>query len=151
MAVTLVGATLSMTARPAAAEIPTPWFTGYIMNGVPGDLPTCVSDLPVHGDYCNQQSSLVEWHVNQFLDGSLEFINVYTGNCLDDSPDYHLRTFPCNGGWGGYQKWKDPRGGELMNDATGLCLDYSGQYGLRTFGCNGGWGGYQNWQLYSLG
>lgn len=147
MSVLLVGAALSMTEHPAAAEIPTRAGTWYIVNVSAEDNQLrCVDDsvIGLRAIDCNYQS-YQRWDMNVFSDGSFEFVNNQTGNCLDDSPTYHLRAFPCNGGWGGYQKWHSPRDYELMNVATGLCLDYSNQFQLRTFGCNGGWGGYQDW------
>jgi hypothetical protein len=89
------------------------------------------------------------WHINHFADGTFELLNYATGNCMDDSPTAHLRAFACNGGWGGYQKWKSPRENELQNVATGLCLDWSPDYQLRTTGCNGGWNAYQDWYLHA--
>ena len=76
----------------------------------------------------------------------------YNGNCLDDSAQFGLRTYPCNGGV--WQKWRvinlDNLGyAQLQNQSTLNCLDWSPQYGLRTFPCyansfNGGW---QKWMM----
>jgi hypothetical protein len=148
MSAPLVGAMLSMTASPANAETPTRGGDVSISKtGVESDgIQRCLDDSSLGLRYipCNHMD-FQRWHENYFADGASEFVNAATGNCMDDSPTYGLRMVPCNGGYGGYQKWQHPRRYELQNEATGLCLDYSAQYGLRTTGCNGGWGGYQDW------
>lgn len=71
--------------------------------------------------------------------------SAQTGECLDDSFTYGLRTVPCNGS--DYQKWiqYDIHNGvfRLQNKHTGECLDDSNSYGLRTVPCNGT--DYQVW------
>lgn len=65
-----------------------------------------------------------------------------TGRCLDDSFQYGLRSFPCNGlifqefvmtpvagpGWHNY---------EIRSNQTNRCVDDSPDFGLRAFDCNG--------------
>ena len=72
--------------------------------------------------------------------------NLATRRCLDDSFEFGLRSFPCNGL--NYQKWRygytaGTLGG-LVNRHTGRCIDDSFEFGLRSFPCNGL--AYQVWQ-----
>ncbi|MEV8378865.1 RICIN domain-containing protein [Kribbella sp. NPDC056861] len=66
--------------------------------------------------------------------------NKATNKCLDDSFEFNLRTFECNGQR--YQRWtvivRTIGIVTLINQATGRCLDDSGTYGLRSFECNEG-------------
>lgn len=144
----LIGLTVSMTTLPAAAETPRQLGDTFITNLSLGEdgIQRCVDDTqpPLNAIHCNWSDN-ERWHKNQFSDGSYEFVNFGSKNCLDDSPSDHLRTFPCNGGDRGFQKWRQVRFGELMNEATGLCLDYSNQFHLRTVGCNAGFRNFQVW------
>jgi hypothetical protein len=79
--------------------------------------------------------------------------NRATNYCLDDSLDFGLRTYPCNGGtWQQWTHWTVVPPGwiragskiwNLMNWGTWLCLDDSLDFGLRTYPCNGG-----TWQMW---
>jgi hypothetical protein len=77
--------------------------------------------------------------------------NGNTKLCIDDSSQYGLRGYPCNGPSynSGYQQWihngSSPY--QLQNRKTGLCIDDSSQYGLRGYPCNGPSynSGYQAW------
>jgi hypothetical protein len=79
------------------------------------------------------------------------FQNAYTDECIDDSRDFHLRTFPCN--HLNYQAWivtRSPNGTfELRNSNTQLCIDDSIEFRLRTFPCNGL--AYQRWTWFTDG
>ncbi len=74
--------------------------------------------------------------------------SIVTGRCIDDSFQFGLRSFPCNGQ--SYQKWtygySAGKLGGLINRHTGRCIDDSFQFGLRSFPCNG-----QNYQFWVLG
>ncbi|MFE6710790.1 RICIN domain-containing protein [Streptomyces sp. NPDC057695] len=65
------------------------------------------------------------------------FANMATGSCLDDSQQYGLRGYGCNGGV--YQKWNVHVWGDatrqLRNLATNECLFDDG-YTLDTRACN---------------
>ncbi|MCB8900989.1 MULTISPECIES: RICIN domain-containing protein [unclassified Streptomyces] len=65
------------------------------------------------------------------------FANMATGSCLDDSQQYGLRGYACNGGV--YQKWNVHVWGDgtrqLRNLATNECLFDDG-FTLDTRGCN---------------
>jgi hypothetical protein len=69
------------------------------------------------------------------------FKNKQTTRCLDDSAQFGVRSFPCNGL--NYQDWLVTRQAQypsdvvMRNQNTQLCLDDSAEFGLRTFGCNG--------------
>lgn len=68
-------------------------------------------------------------------------MNSATRRCLDDSPEFGVRTERCN--QQDFQKWRirgwdHISGFELQNVVTGLCLDDSPEHKLRTFGCGGG-------------
>ncbi|MHA6765705.1 RICIN domain-containing protein [Streptacidiphilus sp. PAMC 29251] len=79
----------------------------------------------------------------------------WNGNCLDNSAQYGLRSYPCNSSSvsGGWQKWVvvNYNSGwvELKNANTGDCLDYSTGNGLREFPCNQSSfnSGYQAWTM----
>ncbi|WP_433432865.1 RICIN domain-containing protein [Nonomuraea sp. CA-141351] len=147
MSVAVTGAALSLTASPAAAEVPANAGNWVLANYSTEDgVARCLDDsvIALRAIGCNDLNYQI-WETGRFADGTYEFLNHQTGKCLDDSPNLHLRTERCNGGWGGYQRWRSVRTNELMNVATGLCLDYSNQNNLRTFNCNGGWGGFQDW------
>ncbi|MFE5720428.1 RICIN domain-containing protein [Streptomyces erythrochromogenes] len=68
--------------------------------------------------------------------------NNVTRRCLDDSLEFGLRTFQCNGG--DFQQFRHSDGVwsgeryyyELRNKVTGRCIDDSFAYGLRPFVCN---------------
>lgn len=86
-----------------------------------------------------------QWNVHVWADGTRELRNLFVDQCLDDSFEMGLRTFPCNVST--YQSWYvtySDQGPwfELRNEATGRCLDDS-EYGLRTIDCNGST--YQLW------
>ncbi|MGW0583908.1 RICIN domain-containing protein, partial [Streptomyces sp. NPDC002920] len=65
------------------------------------------------------------------------FVSRATGACLDDSLDFGLRSYACNGM--SYQRWTEhpfPDGTRrLRNHATGRCLHGDGA-GLRTRSCS---------------
>jgi len=77
--------------------------------------------------------------------------NSYTLQCLDDSNEFGLRVYHCNGS--NYQNWypkRWPDGSiELRNVQTGMCVDDSLQFGLRRFYCNSQ--SYQRWYWRSTG
>ncbi|MDP9793056.1 hypothetical protein J2S43_001568 [Catenuloplanes nepalensis] len=79
------------------------------------------------------------------------YANNYNGECIDDSIEFRLRTFPCNGL--AFQQWiphRWPDGSfELRNNATQRCIDDSTTNGVRIFGCNGLT--YQRWYIRSVG
>ncbi|MFI1364919.1 RICIN domain-containing protein [Streptomyces griseochromogenes] len=73
--------------------------------------------------------------------------NQNTGRCVDDSWDYGLRAFTCNGL--NYQNfnWYNQSDGTwvIQNQNTGRCIDDSTAYGLRAFSCN-----YQSFQRWTI-
>jgi hypothetical protein len=74
------------------------------------------------------------------------YLNRATSRCIDDSFEFGLRAFPCNGL--NYQKWYNSSGAvpfALKNAHTGRCIDDSVEFGLRAFPCNGL--KYQRWHL----
>lgn len=76
----------------------------------------------------------------------LFYQNAQTGRCWDDSAQYGLRAFPCNGG--NYQQWTyNGQYRSFRNLNTGRCIDDSVQFGLRAFPCN--FTVYQRWYPYS--
>jgi hypothetical protein len=83
--------------------------------------------------------------------GTQTFQNAYTDECLDDSGDFHLRTFGCNRL--NYQAWfvtiQNDGTYELRNSNTQLCIDDSIEFGLRDFPCNGL--RYQHWTWVGTG
>ncbi|MEU5879764.1 RICIN domain-containing protein [Spirillospora sp. NPDC047279] len=77
--------------------------------------------------------------------------NRFTRACLDDSFEYGLRGFPCNGF--DFQRWNTILRGDaswtVTNLATGRCLDHSDEYGLRSIVCNGN--AHQEWIILDTG
>lgn len=76
---------------------------------------------------------------NDILIYSLQ--NAHTGRCIDDSLQFGLRSFPCNGMT--YQKWEMNIKVVLgiayrhpCNAETNRCMDDSQQFGLRSFEMN---------------
>ncbi|MEE4543943.1 RICIN domain-containing protein [Streptomyces sp. V4-01] len=73
--------------------------------------------------------------------------NRHTHNCVDDSYNSGLRSYPCN--HLDYQKFSMPGYDAgigtttIQNQHTGYCLDDSAGYGLRAIACNGQ--SYQAW------
>lgn len=78
---------------------------------------------------------------------SCPYKNQATGRCLDDSQQYGLRPFGCNGL--DYQLFQITGGAAIINNHTGRCLDDSPQFHLRSFPCNGLQ--YQRWTVSSVG
>ncbi|MEV7675282.1 RICIN domain-containing protein [Streptomyces sp. NPDC088752] len=77
------------------------------------------------------------WNVHVWNDGTRQFRNVATGECLYDD-GVTLDTRACNSSR--EQSWFVYKSGDrvtFQSQATGECLDDS-RYGLRTIGCNGG-------------
>ena len=64
--------------------------------------------------------------------------NQNTGRCVDDSWDYGLRAFTCNGlNYQNFNWYKQSDGTWVVqNQNTGRCIDDSNDYGLRAFGYN---------------
>ncbi|QKW17685.1 actinohivin [Kitasatospora sp. NA04385] len=77
--------------------------------------------------------------------------NMATNRCVDDSFDYGLRAFGCNGlnfqRLNFYDQGNDSTSKMwvLQDQSTGRCLDDSLAYGLRSASCNGL--NYQNWRM----
>lgn len=73
--------------------------------------------------------------------------NQNTGRCVDDSWDYGLRAFTCNGlNYQNFNWYKQTDGTwVIQNQNTGRCIDDSTDYGLRAFGCN--YLSYQRWTI----
>jgi len=80
------------------------------------------------------------------------FKNRSTSRCLDDSVQFGLRTFYCNGM--NYQQWRVTRQSNTLTEVvfrnvnTDKCLDDSIEFGVRTFPCNGL--SYQRWNAYKI-
>ena len=86
--------------------------------------------------YCDINAD-IRWNVHRWGDGTYELKHIKSGQCLDDSNAYGLRTFSCNkttyqSWW--LTRWKDGTT-QLKNQATLRCLDQS-NLGMRTYPCN---------------
>ncbi|MGK5640912.1 ricin-type beta-trefoil lectin domain protein [Streptomyces sp. URMC 126] len=82
-------------------------------------------------------------------DGVRIFVSRATGTCLDDSLDYALRSYACNGM--SYQRWTVhglPDGSrQLRNHATGACLASDARAAPRATGCAASPGPAQRWTV----
>jgi hypothetical protein len=72
--------------------------------------------------------------------------SVATGYCVDDSFEYGLRSYPCNGlNYQRFNSYPQPDGTfVLQNQRTGRCIDDSIEFGLRAFNCY--YSTYQRWE-----
>ena len=85
------------------------------------------------------------------VNGTVEFYNWNTANCIDDSSGFGLRMYGCNTSSynSGYQKWwYGTYAGYYYfeNAKTLVCLDDSLDFGLRVYSCTGNTG--NNHQLW---
>ncbi|WP_327250547.1 RICIN domain-containing protein [Streptomyces sp. NBC_01244] len=71
--------------------------------------------------------------------------NNATRRCMDDSFEYGLRAYACNGLDFQQFRYSDGTYHELRNKVTGRCVDDSAAYGLRAYACNGQ--SYQQWSV----